>query len=306
MPSIHGGSGLSLKGIPISLDENTYTYITFDENLVSGANELVPIDLDNFVEDICSKGKFQDGVIIKDNSNIYLKYKLKQEINLISFWFKSENAEKTIINGFTPRVLLSQQINDLDPSLGYWMCYIGRTGEPYINENKLSLDVHINSASYKCFIDSIDPLDGEWHFVTIEFNRESDTITSYSSRLSIDGVFAETELITNSGIGHSVPIRPMGYFRVGHWDETEIDAMAECSIDEICLRYGEYTREEITRWFISNSQFYDPLNYIDPFDSDKRPDINQLRDILEKTWDDLDELTWDQVDDYTWNEHRYR
>lgn len=306
MSSIHGKSKLSLKDIPISLDENTYAYLTFDENLVSGANEIAPIGLPDYVEELYTNGRFYDGIIIKDNSNIYLKYSLFQEVNLISFWFKSENATKIVASGSTPRILLSQQVKDTDPSFGYWMCYIGRTEEPYITENKLSLDIHINSASYKCSIDSVDPLDGEWHFVTIELNRQSDIISSYSSRLSIDGVFAETELTKGSKIGYSIPIKSTGLFRIGHWDETESGAMAECSIDEICLRYGEYTEEEITRWYLSDSQFYDPYNYIEPSDSDKQPDITQLRSMLEKTWDDVDEITWDQVDDATWNELRYK
>lgn len=306
MPNMHGGSELSLKGIPVSLDENTYTYLTFDENLVSGANKLAPVGLPDYVKEIYAPGRFYDGVIIKDNSNIYLKYDLKKEINVISFWFKSENPTKTIALGSTPRILLCQHINESDLSLGYWMCYIGRTGESYITANKLSLEVHTNSASYKCSVNSVDPLDGEWHFVSIELNRQSDIVSGYSGRLSIDGNFAETELTLGSKLGYSIPIRPKGFFRIGHWDETEPAAMAECSIDEICLRNGNYNEEQITRWFLSNSQFYDPYNYIEPSDSDKKPNVSLLRDMLEKTWDDVDEITWDQVDDITWNELRYK
>lgn len=51
----------------------------------------------------------------------------------------------------------------------------------------------------------------------------------------------------------------------------------ECSIDEICLRYGNYNEEQITRWFLSNSQFYDPYNYIEPSDSDKKPNVSSAK-----------------------------
>lgn len=199
--------------------------------------------------------RFVDGTRVPT----YIKYQMPSNIKTISFWFKS-NSNKEVVFSNTSRVLLSQTIDGTTDS-DYWVCYIGRDGEPYITKNKVSLEVHSGSTAYKCCIDEVNPLDGNWHHVTIELNTTSIMgLANTVARLWVDEYYTETRNGTLDE-GYPSPITFNGYLRVGHIDETESTALSNCTYDELCIRTAHYDPDEILSWYISNREFYNPYDY---------------------------------------------
>lgn len=191
--------------------------------------------------------------VISDRYSPYLYYNIDVPPKTISFWVKSNSNKVPTMASPRPLMLLGGELGSEHNT--YLECMLTRSddGGRFSSPNKIGVVAFVNNTSYHCSIDTIDPLDNQWHFVTIEINKGN------KIGLWVDGKYAETA-------SYGSEINFGSVLRVGHRyipsSQSEVyTGLANCSYDDLCIRTAHYSEDEIHAWYQSNREFYNPYDY---------------------------------------------
>lgn len=312
MSKAHAGSILAIKNIPVPLDDYIDAYFNFNQSLTSLSAQIYPeihhmgsVEYPHRFDKIMVDGKHSNGIHITDYVSdpesypTYLFYQLEHQPKTISFWFKS-TSDKIVDHSVTPALTDKRHLLVLSKGKGmdevkedgvvsgeFLSCLITHSNDTATfpsGGGTIALWLYDGvSKEHTCEIDKtkVDPLDGTWHFITIEINVPSIKYPGkYCCRLWIDGESEETESSGSTPSGYDNPANFGSLLSVGNGygnlkSETDFGgetiltsdlssnstAMSECIYDDLCIRNRHYQEDEMLQWYHSNREFYIPYDY---------------------------------------------
>jgi hypothetical protein len=253
------GGATNYQWTSISRIENTHFYLCKVEGISQdGTNDLVGFYISPgckaYVSFVLMENKpYCTRIPLSEERNpSYLYYNIDVTPKTISFWMKSNSNKIPTMSSDRPLLLLGGELGNQTGT--YLECMITRNDDArFINPGKIGLVAYISNSSYYCHIEGIDPLDGEWHMVTIELNKEG------KARLWVDDEYADTN-------SYGTDVNFGNILRVGHnyipSSQSQVyTGLANCKFDDICIRTEHYSTSEILSWYFSDREFYNPYDY---------------------------------------------